>query len=65
MKHIVLSIMLLVSLVNANLLDSGLKKYNNDDKKGAISDFRKACDGGNIDGCYNLGLMYAHGDGIK
>jgi TPR repeat protein len=44
--------MLLVSLVN-------------DDKKGAISDFRKACDGGNIDGCYNLGLMYAHGDGIK
>ena len=26
---------------------------------------KKACDGGNIDGCYNLGILYEEGKGVR
>ena len=30
-----------------------------------FEDMKKSCDGGNAIGCYNLGVMYAKGQGIK
>src|ERR1035441_8255007 len=30
----------------------------------AIGFFRKACEGGEADGCYNLGVMVEDGDGV-
>ena len=37
------------------------------DKSGIESSFvaKKACDSGNMRGCYNLGVMYTNGDGVE
>jgi TPR repeat protein len=32
---------------------------------GIMDDFKKACDGGFAQGCFNLGLMYAKGMGVR
>ena len=34
-----------------------------DDAKAAAF-YKKACDGGHMDGCVQLGLLYAEGDGV-
>jgi TPR repeat protein len=34
-------------------------------KKIAVSLYKKACDGGDASGCYNLGNTYNNGDGIR
>ncbi|MBM4127742.1 MAG: sel1 repeat family protein, partial [Nitrospira sp.] len=31
----------------------------------AVELFRKACDGGDTKGCFNLGWMYDEGNGVK
>jgi len=31
----------------------------------AVKQFSKVCDGGNSQGCYQLGLMYQNGEGVK
>ena len=31
----------------------------------AVELYKKACDGGNMLGCTNLGSMYANGDGVE
>jgi hypothetical protein len=35
------------------------------DEKEAARLYRKACDGGNMRGCSNLGGMYANGQGLE
>ena len=35
------------------------------DKFKAVELYTKACDGGNADGCTNLGVMYVNGEGVK
>ena len=46
-------------------LEDGLKAYNNNDYQSAVKLFTKACDGGDASGCYNLGIMYDNGQGVK
>ena len=35
------------------------------DKFKAVELFTKACDGGNAIGCFNLGVMYSNGEGVR
>ena len=65
MNNILLSVILLIGIANADLVESGLEKYNSGNKKEASIDWEKACDGGDMVGCFNLGLMYDNGDGIR
>lgn len=65
MKKVLLSIILLLGIANADLIDSGLKKYNSGNKIAASKDWKKACDRGNMVGCSNLALMYYNGDGVR
>ncbi|MFA6191692.1 MAG: tetratricopeptide repeat protein [Sulfurimonas sp.] len=66
MIKIIISIGLLLSVnLFAGLVEEGLVQYNNGNKKEAIELYTKACDGGDMHACINLGLQYASGDGIK
>jgi hypothetical protein len=49
----------------ADLVEDGKKLFNQKKYKEAFQKFKKACDGGNELGCFNLGLMYANGQGVK
>ena len=39
--------------------------YNNKEYYKAFESFKKACDGGEMLGCYSLGDMYANGNGVE
>ena len=56
-KVVVLLVCVAVLLVGDTVLD----------KSGIESSFgaEKACDGGNMLGCHNLGIMYTNGNGVK
>jgi TPR repeat protein len=56
--------MIFMSL-EASLTDDGMIAYKNKNIKEAVSLWTKACDGGNFLGCYNLGILYEYGDGVK
>ena len=43
----------------------GITFYDNKDYDKAFESFKKACDGGNMPGCYNLGVMYEYGKGVE
>ena len=45
--------------------EQGEAFYNNKEYDKAAELFKKACDGGNMRGCYNLGVMYTNGDGVE
>ena len=45
--------------------EQGRAFYNNKEYDKAAELFKKACDGGEMRGCYNLGAMYANGDGVE
>jgi len=51
--------------VYAGLVDDGLKAYNSGNKQKAAKLYTKACDGGIMEGCYNLGVLYSNGDGVR
>lgn len=73
MKKIIVLIMLTLSLFSAESIDSNESNKSCDsvDVKGCFdSNFMsklltKVCDDGKMQACYNLGLMYATGEGIK
>ena len=65
MKKIFLSLFLIMVSLNANLTDDGIAAYNSGDKQKASKLFKKACDGGNITACFNLGIMYDNGYGVR
>lgn len=58
MKKILLSILLLTSYINAGLPENAYKEE-------AKQAYTKACDGGVMEECNNLGFMYDMGDGVK
>jgi hypothetical protein len=61
-----LLILMIISLnLSADLVDDGLKEYDNGNKHKAKELYKKACDGGYISGCLNLGVMYNFGDGVR
>ena len=39
--------------------------YNNKEYDKAAELLKKACDGGNMRGCFNLGVMYDNGNGVE
>ena len=65
MKRIVLGMLIVVGLLQASLVNDGFNAYNNGNKQTAIKLWSKACDGGDMDGCGILGVMYDTGDGIR
>jgi hypothetical protein len=62
LKKIIL-LALLSGLCQASTVDDRTKAFK--DYKNAQKLFTKACDGGDAVGCYNLGLMYFNGQGVK
>lgn len=49
----------------SSLVDQGVKAYNSGIYAKAKKDFQKACDGGDADGCNNLGFLYENGKGVN
>ena len=45
--------------------EQGIAFYDNKDYDKAFESFKKACDGGNMRGCHNLGVMYEKGNGVE
>ena len=48
-----------------NDFDLGLEAYEKNDFVKAKELYVKACDGGDNSACYNLGVMYDNGKGVK
>lgn len=61
---VILGILLNINLM-ADLVNDGLKEYQNGNKLKASQLFYKACNLGEKHGCFNLGLQYFNGDGIR
>ncbi|NOQ31603.1 MAG: hypothetical protein GQ570_10825 [Helicobacteraceae bacterium] len=66
MKKLVLIIGLLFSVeVFASILNEGVEEQKKGNYKNAVKLYKQARDGGNVKGCFNLGLMYEYGKGVK
>ena len=57
MKKVVVLLVCAVVLLMGDKSDTQLPS--------AVELYKKACDGGNMLGCTNLGSMYANGDGVE
>ena len=49
---------------SGDILDPSLPHKKQDYLK-AVKLYAKSCDGGDTEGCYNLGVMYLNGQGVK
>ena len=65
MKKIILSILLLSSLMYANLLNDGLNAAKNGNYKKAAKLWKKAANQGVAAAQYNLGGLYYNGQGVR
>ena len=65
MKKIIIAVLLLATLIHANLVDDGLKYYNNGNYKKAVKLWKKAAEQGDDAAQYNLGVMYDEGQGVR
>jgi beta-lactamase hcpA (cysteine-rich 28 kDaprotein) len=66
MKRILVLLVVLFSIgFSKDLIELGIEAYEKGDYQKAGQLYQKACDGGNADGCYNLGLLYVSGRGVK
>ncbi len=65
MKKIILVLVLMMGSLSADLLNDGIKEVKNGNFKKANKLWTKACDLGNMSACFNLGLLYNNGDGVK
>ena len=54
-----------LTALQADDVDKGIEAANNNDMKTAEIFFNKACTSGEATGCYNLGLMYDKGEGVR
>ena len=45
--------------------EQGKAFYDNKEYDKAFESFKKACDGGNMRACFNLGAMYEYGNGVE
>ncbi|MBP3221969.1 MAG: sel1 repeat family protein, partial [Neisseriaceae bacterium] len=48
-----------------DLLNQGVNAYEQGNYTQAAKLFEQACHGGNAKGCYNLGVLYDKGQGVK
>ena len=66
MKRILVLLVVLFSIVfSKDLTELGDEAYYKGDYQKAAQLLQKACDGGNALGCYNLGVLYAKGQGVR
>ena len=66
MKKIVFLFVVLLSICfSKDLLQLGAEAYIRGDYKTAAEQFEKTCDGGYIDSCSVLGIIYMDGQGVK
>ncbi len=65
MKIMLLTIMLFVNSLNADTFGDANKAYTDGDYKTASELMQKACDSGYMRACWNLGLLYSNGRGVK
>ncbi|RUT50494.1 tetratricopeptide repeat protein [Campylobacter fetus] len=65
MKKFVLGLVALVIMAFGGDWEDGKKAYENGDYAKAAKLFQKACDDGDALSCYNLGVSYSNGQGVK
>lgn len=65
MKKILFSLLLLISYINADLLNDGMIEYKKGNKLEASKLFEEACNAGDTNGCYKLGILYYYGYGLR
>ena len=66
MKRILVLLVVLFSIgFSKDLIESGSEAYNKGDYQKAAELYQKACDGESARGCYNLGILYEDGQGVK
>ena len=65
MKKLIFVALSLVAGLLASDYVEGLNAYKANDYKKAKEIFEKACDGNDALACYNLGLLYKKGQGVK
>ena len=67
MKRILVLLVVLFSIGFSKDITTELGKeaYNKGDYQKAAELWQKACDGGDAEGCSNLGLLYKNGQGVK
>ena len=66
MKRILVLLVVLFSIgFSKDLIKSGEEAYDKGDYQKAVELYQKACDSGEALGCYNLGVLYANGQGVK
>lgn len=65
MKKIFLCLFLAVGICFANLLNDAAKAYQNGEYQKAANLWQKACEGGDMLGCKNLGVLYDQGQGVR
>jgi len=53
------------SLLLSNDFETGVVEYKKGDYQMALNLFNTSCKSGNKQGCYNLAVMYKHGQGIR
>ena len=61
----VLSLAVFGAVSYADFFDDGVNAYNNGNKQKAVKLWEKACEGGHMEGCFNSGILYSTGDGVK
>ena len=66
MKRILVLLVVLFSIgFSKDLTELGKEAYDKGDYQKAAQLYQKACDGGNVGGCSNLGVLYENGRGVK
>lgn len=68
MKTIIFTAILMVGILSnlsADAFGDGGNAFDKNDFKEATKLWGKVCDGGNANGCSNLGFMYENGKGVK
>ena len=62
MKRILVLLVVLFSIgFSKDLTELGKEAYDKGDYQKAAQLYQKACDGGNVGGCSNLGVLYGNG----
>lgn len=58
-------VLFIPSLLLGNAFETGVIEYKKGDYQMALNLFNTSCKDGNKQGCYNLAVMYKHGQGIR
>jgi len=66
MKRILVLLVVLFSIgFSKDLTELGNEAYDKGDYQKAAELYQKACNSGEAGGCFNLGLLYKNGQGVK